>query len=281
MKPMGKKVITGAIAAAVVFGGAGLVHNQVFAAASTTDKAVTSADQQNPDQAGGPRGGKFRAEGKRGDFGGFRGGNLLQEAASVLGKEEAAIREELQQGQTLAQIATASGLTEEDFISKLAALEAASLDTAVSSGKLTQEQADTIKSGLNERIKAEIENAGPKGGMMDGRDGKGHGMGPGGMMGRGGMMGHGGFIDSKTLADITGLTEEEIRTQQEAGKSLAEIAEGTGITEDQLIQKIKDSMTDSLKSFVERKGAPAKGPRQAPEAPAASSAPAAADTVIQ
>lgn len=275
MRPINKKVMTGAIAAAVIFSGAGLVHTQVFAAASATDQAQSGTEQQVKPEGKGMRGG-FHGEGMRGGFAGFRGGDLLQEAASVLGVEETALREQLQQGQTLVQIAAAQGLSEEDFLSKLAALETASIDAAIASGKLTQEQADSLKSGLSERLKQQIEGAGPAGELKDGRGGKG---GPGGGMDRS------RYVSGQDLAAILGMTEEELRTEQEAGKSLAEIAEAKGIAEEDLIAKIKDSMSDELKSFVERKGGPEQRPgkdradRPAPSEPSA--APTSTDAVLQ
>ncbi|MNR26240.1 hypothetical protein D3C85_1434370 [compost metagenome] len=64
----------------------------------------------------------------------------------------------------------------------------------------------------------------------------------------------GAWGNSKEIAAILGITEEELAAERKAGKSLAEIAEAKGITEDRLIAKIKDSLTDELKNFVERKG---------------------------
>jgi hypothetical protein len=49
------------------------------------------------------------------------------------------------------------------------------------------------------------------------------------------------------------ITEQELATQLDAGKSLADIAQDKGISEDQLVNSIKDNMTSELKKFVERK----------------------------
>jgi predicted transcriptional regulator len=259
MKPIGKKVITSAIAAAVIFSGAGLVHNQVFAA-SATGKSPSGIEQKGKTNGAGFRDGAGSQEkGKRGSLGGIKSGNLVTETASILGIEEAAVREQLQQGQTLSQIAVAAGLTEEDYLAKLTALATAAIDASLSEGKITQEQADTLKSGLAERLKQQVANTGVKGIAKDARGGKGHG---------------GRFVDDEALSGILGLSAEEIRTQQQAGKSLAEIAEAQGITEDQLISKIKDSLTDELKSFVESKGGSAQHPgKTRPTKPSDTAAP--------
>lgn len=61
---------------------------------------------------------------------------------------------------------------------------------------------------------------------------------------------HGRYATPEDLATILGITEEELRTEREAGKTLVEIAEAKGITEDELINALKDGLTDELKDFV-------------------------------
>lgn len=55
------------------------------------------------------------------------------------------------------------------------------------------------------------------------------------------------------MAEILGMTSEELRAELKAGKSLAEIAKKKGISEDQLIEKMKDSMTEDLRRIVNKK----------------------------
>ncbi len=167
----------------------------------------------------------------------MRGGNLVEESATVLGIDASALKDELQQGKTLAEIAKAKGLTEEVFLQKLEAAEKTRIASAVSSGKITQAQADKMLSGLADRLKQQIENNHPQHDMRGGR--------------RGGPWG-----DHQALAKVLGMTADELQTQLQSGKSLAEIAQAKGISEDQLITKIKDGMTDQLKRFVEQKGMP-------------------------
>jgi hypothetical protein len=54
-------------------------------------------------------------------------------------------------------------------------------------------------------------------------------------------------------------SQQELTTNLQAGQSLAEIAQAKGINEDQLISNIKDSMTNKLKQYVEKKDQPEAG----------------------
>ncbi|MEW9701001.1 hypothetical protein [Paenibacillus sp. SI8] len=201
-------------------------------------------------------GSPFPGGGRQG--GGF-GGKLTEQTATILNVEQTAVEEALKAGKTLAAFAVEKGTTEADLLQKLVAAETTAINAEVTSGKLTQEQADKIISGLSDRLTKQIEGTGPVGGHEGGRGGHGGGM---------------GFGNPDTLATILGITADELRTEQEAGKSIAEIATAKGISEDDLISKIKDGMTDSIKKFVENKGG-FQHDRPAGDAPAAPAAPAA------
>lgn len=279
-KSANKTIISGVLAAAVLVGGAGLVHNQVFAAASGDSSAPVTDNAQHPRASVQGQG----QGGFRGDFGKRGGGmegigrvDLLKQTAAILSVEESAVSAQLEQGLTWVQIAAAAGLSEEDYLAKLVAAQTAAISEAVTAGKLTQEQADKLTGSLSEQLKNQIERTNLKQRETAGtttdtsvqNNAKGirpdHGL-------------RGGFASNADLAAILGITEEELGTLQQEGKSLAEIAESKGITSDELIAKIKDSLTDELKTFIERKGTdrPAGGKMKAP---AASSAASSTDSV--
>jgi ribosomal protein S13 len=175
--------------------------------------------------------------GFRGDkgLGGVRGGNIVKEAATILGTDESSIQTSLQGGKMLLDIATAAGLSEDDFVAKLVEAEKSSIAAQVTAGTLTQAQADQITSNLSTQLKQRIENTGAQGGG-GGHSGKGNGF--------------GGFESATT---ILGITQDELKTQLDAGQSIADIAAAKGISEDDLISKLKESMNDRLKQFVENK----------------------------
>ncbi|SDN41006.1 hypothetical protein SAMN04487897_102822 [Paenibacillus sp. yr247] len=238
MKLIHKKLLVGTMAAGLLIGG-GLVlqHNQVFAdetgTATPAPKKDTLKDRNHKSSEG-------RVSAK-GSFEIGKGGAL--DFASILGIEQSVLKEEIKQGKTLVQIAQdKANLSEEALLNKLTEAETKKIDEALTAGKIKQQQADKLKSSLAERLKKIVE-AKPKAIEFKGAPGPRGGSKPGGIWG-----------DPHKIAVVLGITDEELSTQRKTGKSLAEIAQDKGITEDQLIAKLKDSLTDELKSFVERKG---------------------------
>lgn len=243
MKLIHRKLLVGALSAGLLIGG-GLVlqHNQAFADESSTGMPAPQKDKIKDNQHRDFRGG-LHNQGHGPVKGGFefaKGGAF--DFAAVLGIDQAVLKDEVKQGKTLVQIAQEkANLTEEALLAKLTEAETKKIDDALAAGKLKQEQADKMKSGLADRLKKMVES---KPHVMDFKGVQPHaGMMPGGMFG-----------NSAEIAAILGITEDELAAQRKAGKSLAEIAQDKGITEDQLIAKLKDNLTDELKSFVERKG---------------------------
>jgi len=168
----------------------------------------------------GPPDGGF---GGRGGFDGPRGFGLgvgpvgagLDSVATALGITESQLQTELQSGKTLAQIATDHGKTAADVVNALVADAQSKLDAAVKAGKLTQSQADALESDLKSKI-TDLVN----GTMPDGRFG-----GPGAF--RFGL-GLGGKFDS--AAKAIGITDSQLQTELQSGKTLAQIATEHGKT---------------------------------------------------
>ena len=99
--------------------------------------------------------------------------------AKTIGVDAATIRTRLAAGESLGAIA---GAKKAELISVLVADETKRIDAAVTAGKLTAEQATTLKAGLTAHVTAEVEEVGGKFGPGFGGPGKG---------GKGGR-GHGG-----------------------------------------------------------------------------------------
>jgi len=68
--------------------------------------------------------------------------------------------------------------------------------------------------------------------------------------GWGGYHGH-GAICSETVSELLGLTHEEIEAQRHEGKSLVEIAEAQGVSEDALVEAILDARREAVQQRVE------------------------------
>ncbi|MDQ6773169.1 MAG: hypothetical protein M3024_09290 [Candidatus Dormibacteraeota bacterium] len=78
----------------------------------------------------GPRGGRF--------------GNLLADEATALGISTSQLQSDLKSGQTVAQVAAAKGLDEQQFRTKFVAAVKVDLDARVKSGLVTQAQENAV-----------------------------------------------------------------------------------------------------------------------------------------
>jgi len=235
MKPFGKKMITGTIAASFLLGG-GLVGSLYTPQAQAAD---TSAAVQNKSTEA-----KGQFGHRQGGFGFNGGGKVLSEAATILGVEQSVIQDELKAGKTLVQIAQdKASLSEDDFLAKLTAAETAAIDEAVTAGKLTQEQADKQKENLADRLKKEVERAGTdKGGFG--------GFGGGKQQGKQGFGFFGGNILKET-ATILGVEESVIQDELKAGKTLLQVAqEKASLSEDDLLAKLTAAETTAIDEAV-------------------------------
>ena len=97
----------------------------------------------------------------------------LDAAASALGMTADELRTELQGGKTIAQVAEEKGVSLDTVKGALVVEATSRLDQAVADGKLTQEQADSAKANLSERIDAMLNATKPAGGPSRGH-GPGH-----------------------------------------------------------------------------------------------------------
>lgn len=97
----------------------------------------------------------------------------------------------------------------------------------VSDGTLTQDQADKVAETLASKMPA----GGPGGHGERG--------------GRGGMFG-----GLSTAATAIGITEDELRTQLEAGKSIAQVAEAEGVSEQAVIDALVKAAEDHFAEEV-------------------------------
>lgn len=113
-------------------------------------------DQRQADAVATALADKLPGRGVRGP----RGGMSLHAAAAVLGVTEDALRTALQGGQTLAGVAESKGVGRQALIDALVAAASKRLDAEVAEGDLTQAQADQRKTGLVERVTAQVDRAG-------------------------------------------------------------------------------------------------------------------------
>lgn len=147
----------------------GLVDNGTITAAQR-DAVVGALEDTKLGDGGRGHGGPGKG-GMRGGPGGLIGAGL-DAAATALGTDAATLRQALREGKSIADVAVEKGVAVDTVVKALSDAATVKIDQAVTDGKLTQTQADSMKASLTERITAMV-NA--KGGMK----------GPGGMKGRG------------------------------------------------------------------------------------------------
>lgn len=78
--------------------------------------------------------------------------NIVAEAAKVLGIDESEVKDGLEAGTSLQDIASANGMSAEDFKASLLAQVKTDLDAKVASGDITQEHADEIYQHFSDNI---------------------------------------------------------------------------------------------------------------------------------
>jgi hypothetical protein len=125
--------------------------------AAEQQEISTLVDQKGTAFPGGPGG---RGPGKDGRLGFDVKGEPLAAAATFLGTTAADLRTKLDGGQTLAQIATASGKTRDALIQALVASAKANIEQAKAAGKLTADQATQLENGLTDRMTKIVDTSG-------------------------------------------------------------------------------------------------------------------------
>jgi len=218
-------VVVLALAGAAVAAAAGHDHGKKGSKSKT--KTVTTA--------GPAKLGVVGAMGMAGDF---------AAAASYLGITTDALKTGLKSGKTLGQIADATpGKSSAGLIQALVTKAQADLAAAVTAGKLTQAQSDSISSHLTAMITAMVNGTFPKGGHPGGGFGPGfgHGPGPGGIVGD--------YLS--TVTTYLGITTQTLMSDLMSGKSLAQIADATaGKSSAGLVQALVAETQSKLSAAV-------------------------------
>jgi polyhydroxyalkanoate synthesis regulator phasin len=203
----------------------------------TLEQDITSARQSTgmPANGGFPGRGGPRPGGPRGGFG---PGLDFQVVAQTLSISTDQLRTELA-GKSLAQVAQAHGKTGGDVATALKDAANKRIDQAVSSGRLTQDQGNTQKTNLGQRIDNLVNQVTPQGGPGGpGRGGPGFGFGPG-------IIQQGMNVAAQTL----GISADQLRTEL-AGKSLAQVAQAHGKDGGAVATALKDAANKQIDQAV-------------------------------
>ena len=151
------------------------------------------------------------------------GGKGSEVVATVLGLTATELRTQLDAGKTLAQVATAQGVAVQRVIDAIVAEKQAYLAQEVASGELTQAQADAKSANITTKVTEMVNTVRPAK--------------PAG--GRGGK-------SQEVVATVLGLTATELRTQLDAGKTLAQVATAQGVA----VQRVIDAIVAEKQAYL-------------------------------
>jgi cytochrome c553 len=205
-------IVAGGAAFAMVLAGLGIASAQTDGSTTTTSPAASAEGRPHH-----PHGIKI----------------AIDTAAKTLGISEGELRSQLQAGKSLAEIA---GDKTDALIAALVADAQTHLDQAVADGKLTQAQADERKATLTERMTALVNRTPP----ADGERGPGR-------------PGHGPDMMKPGLAAAAtalGISEDELRTQLQSGKTIAQVAQDKGVDVNKVITALVDEAKARLAQAV-------------------------------
>jgi len=157
---------------------------------------------------------------------------ILAAAAEALGMTEAELVTELQAGKSIKQVADAKNKDIDAVIAKMTAAMKAHLDEEVASGEHTQAEADAKLAEFKTRVTEMVNQVGM----------------PHGKGGHGGRGGHGpAKFATANLAKVLKLTDAELQTQLQSGKTIKQIADAQNVD----IDDVKKVLADDFKAHLD------------------------------
>ncbi len=199
----------------------------VAAVAAQTPSGTTTPPAQGQDQAQPPAAGQRPGRGQRMGMGGE-----FQVIADALGVDVATLRTEMQSGKTIADIAKEKNVELTTIVDAVVAKAQENLTTAVTDGRLTQEQADAqialLKANLNVMFtKSFMQGAGNRPGF--------------------GQMGNGMF---DVLAKALNIDVTTLQTDLKDGKTIADIAKENNVELSTVVDTVVAEQEAALKAAV-------------------------------
>lgn len=224
MTPLKKTLTAAGLGTAMFVGG-------VFGATTSDVTGVGAQDAETPAEEA------TQDETNRGDRGNreARKSERREALAEILGMSADELSEALRSGSTIAEIAEAQGVDVQSVSDYLVDLANERIDQAVANGDLTEEEAAEKRSEAAEKVEATINGE---------RSDRGH---KGQRGHRGGQKGE----RSETLADVLGITAEELREAKQAGTTIAELAEANGVSVDAVVEALVAEAAERVEGAVE------------------------------
>ncbi|WP_028553131.1 hypothetical protein [Paenibacillus sp. UNC451MF] len=166
--------------------------------------------------------------------------NLIAvKASGILDMDYDDLNEALKGGKSLANIAVEQGKSAEDLTDKLTEETLSLINNALMSNQITQEEAASLNKKATQKIQKIVREAGYQ--AKEKTEKTKH------------SLKLGSTLKAEDLATALGITKQELKKGLKDGKSLSEIAAEKGMTDDQLISKLKDDLAPSLQSFIQKK----------------------------
>lgn len=222
---MAKKLLaTGAVAGALLLGSAGatlILPSLVSAADPSASPAASPSTPGNP--AGNPGHGPWMG-------GTTEAVSDASVAAKAIGITEAELNTAIQGGQTVAQVAKAHNVDVQKVIDALVQDKKDEIAAALKAGTITQAQADQQLGSATQFVTDQVNGTGFG-------PGRGHGFGGPGGPGHGGP----GGLDADDLtaaAKALGMTDADLTTALNSGKTAAAVAKDKGVD----VQKVIDAI---------------------------------------
>ncbi len=179
---------------------------------------------------GGP-GGMGMGMGMRGQGGSFA------TIAKALGMNETDLMTELRSGKSVADVAKEKNVDLSKVVDAIVAERTDQLKQAVTNGRITQQQADAMIAKMKTDLPTMLSNKFPTG-----QKGFGAGRQPGGMMGFGGS--------PATIAQTLGISETNLLTELQSGKSVADVAQEKNVDLSKVVDALVTEATTHLKQAV-------------------------------
>ncbi len=221
MKKWTGKVMAGTVAAAVLFGGIGGL--------ATAPKAFADDDITYtvvPDTS--------TSLYKRVDVG---LNSIVAQASSVVGISVDDLKDELQKGKSIAEVANLYGLSQSDLLGKMKSPIFERIDNALNQKRITEEEAAQLKKEVTEKFSEAINQSGYQ--DTSGKYSK--------------KLKLKTHVGEGSVAKVLGITKNELDAAFSSGKTIADIAKEKGISEEKVIAGLKDELNASLKAFIHKK----------------------------
>jgi len=207
------------ISSLVILSLSAVVFNQAYAQTPTP----------NPTDGFGHRSGWGHA--KPGGFQGVLHDYSVKALAEALGITAEDLQTRLTAGEKMFDIAKSKGWTLQDFQSKMPDIMSKALDLAVADGKITKEQADLMRQRQQNRANGDWGKRGKQGSMLGGT-GPMH-----------------DFME-QAMAQVLGITPEDLSKRLSGGEKPAKIAQDKGINLQDFRTKLADAATQLINQAV-------------------------------